>query len=268
MTPLFKKIYRESTKRKGRQVFHGLRHRMDKYEGHVLAFDVTGLADDEVVNGALSDLVTLGRERAELMTEKIQLPSGGIWLEKTINYEYGTQRLKDYDINSALPVYQMAYFVENDRENDSYHINIIGRSGYSDLSELSERADCCESDIDGHVREIIAYIYLINTPNIVKHTMSSSKTKRPRGAPSSAWMCNPHTVVKLCVDGKVIDVNASNTGTGERPWHQVRGHFHRYWTKAGLISKWTERYFRGNKEIGTVTREYECYTNRVNKNEK
>ena len=38
--------------------------------------------------------------------------------------------------------------------------------------------------------------------------------------------------------------------------HQVRGHWHLYHTKTGVVRRWIEPFFRGDPQLGTITKDY------------
>ena len=112
----------------------------------------------------------------------------------------------------------------------------------------------CENKDSTLAALLICMFWLINTPSLVKRTLVTAKKNRRNSAPSSSWMSGDYETVKLCIDGKVISPNVSGEKTGVMPYHFVRGHIRKYLSG----ETWVNPHWRGNKNVGIRSKQYEC----------
>jgi hypothetical protein len=232
MTPIFKKIWRDRQRKEKRRRFKdqcGLISAMDACDGNLLAFDCTEI---RVACFQMADEGALDRDGP------MNMPAQGVWLEGLERAEYGQSAL--FVMNGCRPLTMMMAVTSGCAMN---------------VLEL----DCKTAKMAAALAE--SAIRLINTPTVVnKVHVSDSRQMAHRGCASSAWMTKPHTVVRLCIDGKVYDAKAAREASGGRPWHLVRGHYRRYHTTSGTVTRYVVPHFRGDKALGELTREYECYS--------
>lgn len=221
MTPIFNALYKAQNLKAKRRNFRDEVGLLDKLERtHTLCFDVSP------IDMAIKDLMINPSEvidsEWEQMQRRLSLPSDGVFLEGS----------------------HLALFV-TDGSGDNIRVCLATRNTATTIPNEHE---------DYFVRYALLALWLINTPNMVRLTNIEAKRKYRASAASASWMSGQYTKVQLCIDGRVIDVNSSHEGQGQRPYHFVRGHIRRLFDR----HVWVTGHWRGNKEIGIKHHQYEC----------
>lgn len=233
-----------------------------------------GVFDIELVR---NDIQELSKDFVDMYTnldentveERMRLPNKAIWLEYPAIHN--TYSFFEYGKNKEFQGVESPYFgdVTMIGEGVPMAVLMIDDGTFKDTHKIDKIYIFNDSHLMTPDRKSKTYIddftssaiWLLNTPRASeKETMLTSRLKRRNVAPKWANMYKEHHKVHLCVDGVRVDKMYNEPGnptSGIMPYHLVRGHLHSYWTRKGLIKKWVEPFWRGNPEVGLVTKDYE-----------
>ncbi|MCP5009015.1 MAG: hypothetical protein GY942_03450 [Aestuariibacter sp.] len=218
-TPIFNALYKQQNLKPHRQSFNDRAGLLDKVRRtHTLCFDIQDIL--EPIKDIVPELTRYMDQDVQCFYDRVKLPSDGVWLESS----------------------NLGYFITNGESCDQWRVAVANKAASGEMPQGSMSV----------LPELVAAIWLINTPNTVRLTRVSSNRKHRASAATAQWMTGDYTRVQLCIDGRVIDVAASHDGHGQMPWHYVRRHYKQ------TLQRWIEGYWRGNKEIGTRHAQYHC----------
>lgn len=244
MTPLMQAISK-SVKKSRFKDEAGLFGLLKKDVGY---FDISGIYD--AAETVVDEITQMQDSNKEL---KFNLPYDVLWMEHN-----NRAVVYDGDLNESCYVNSKCSFkdlacTDEYKPVGNFEIDLLR------LNSLAEYHE--ELAVHGHVSLVcIGALYMINTPNmVVNEPVSTSRLKQRRYAGRHRSLTNGHHIVKLIIDGMPVDCSACQPCqvTGKMPYHMVRGHIHRYWINGELQPKWIDAYWKGNPEVGTVSKTYE-----------
>jgi hypothetical protein len=142
-----------------------------------------------------------------------------------------------------------------------YYKFIIIKVFDDSLDKPGLRCEVLETDcVDKHyldmaafsVQGFISVLYYIN--NINTEYEAPERAYR-RGLNKKHQNIAKDDIYTLCIGGKKTKGKATGLGNKKR-FHLRRGHYHTYNTNEGPIRRWLKPQWVGNKELGTIRKDY------------
>jgi len=279
---LFKKICMDVQRpRKKRKMLGGVHAYkiLERAGKNLMTFDVSPL------DGYVSEIIEeMKRHCKECPTDRINMPGKTVWLENghhaiLIEGEEGGDILLngkfvyitpngcyEIDTREESRESESALLKSRDAVTDEF-FNVTNKEEYkaalkekkkidSEIKVLVNQATQLGIEVSGInlLIEAIAYLYLINTP-VLSDPVQHEVGRRYKSGIHEFTQTGYTTVNIRCNDQRVSGGSTGNI-TGEKPYHLVRGHIHRYWIKGELVPKWIDAYWKGNPEVGISQKHY------------
>jgi len=227
MTPIFTYLRKQIRLKPHKRRFDDSIGLLEKLASvHTLCFDVESIYGPIV--DVLEDMREVGLRDYDYFALRTRLPADGVFLETK----------------------GVAFFVRRGAGADNLNVICCDKKG-SFTQPAHLHADTFYL--------VAGALWLINTPNMVRLTNVEANRNHIRSAPRP-WLDGEYKKVELCIDGRVVDVNYSNDRHGKMRRHYVKGYLRRAFNNRPDCTeyKWVDGHFKGNPEIGTVNKQYEC----------
>ena len=126
-------------------------------------------------------------------------------------------------------------------------------------------ADKTEIQLQQLVNSHRLMLYHLHRPNMAIEAEpldpQMEKLRGVRGGKKRNEYIVKSSVARLLIDGKLVNPRqARSENKGILPYHKVSAHYHTYNYLAGPKKIWVDTYWRGNRDVGIVSKTYKAET--------